>query len=172
MPPARLLIVLASALLLTGCGDLLSLHAIFTPQNQVFDPAIEGRWENKDNVLRVERSDDRYEATLQSKTDPAKVLYEVHLVDIAGIRFADLLPEDQIGHMILRVQVSPQQLRLAFLDSEWLRKRVPHEEADINRLGTQAVLTGSQTQVRAMVAKYAREPKAYGKDEVVFERSK
>jgi hypothetical protein len=173
MPHARVLIALAAALVATGCGDLLSLHALFTPQNQVFDPAIEGRWQNPDDVLQVERSGDRYDVVLQSKKDASeKVKYEVHLVDINGVRFADLLPEDQIGHMFLRVHVAGEQLHLAFLDSEWLRKRVPHEEADTNRIGKQAVLTASTPQVRAMVAKYSREPKAYDEHEVVFDRAK
>jgi hypothetical protein len=74
--------------------------------------------------------------------------------------------------MFLRVQVTSEQLRLAFLDSEWLRKRVPHEEADTNRIGKQAVLTVSTPQVRALVAKYAREPRAYDEHEVVFDRAK
>jgi len=173
MPHARVLIALAAALVATGCGDLLSLHALFTPQNQVFDAAIEGRWQNPDNVLLVERSGDRYDVVLQSQKDSAEnVKYEVHLVNIDGIHFADLLPEDQIGHMFLRVQATREQLHLAFLDSEWLRKRVPHEDADTNRIGKQAVLTISTPQVRAMVAKYAREPKAYDEHEVVFDRLK
>ena len=172
MRPAPVLLALAG-LLLTGCGDLLSLHALFTPQNQVFDGLIEGQWENSDNVLLVERSGDRYDATLQSRHDPAdKTQFEVHLVDIAGVRFADLLPEDQIGHMILKVQTVDSRLRLSFLDSEWLRQRVKHEEAEVGRGNKQAVLTERTPQLRALVAKYAREPQAYDKDDVVFEHAK
>ena len=62
-----------------------------------------------------------------------KVNYEVHLVDINGVRFADLLPEDQIGHLILKVLVADGRLRISFFDSEWLRQRVPHEEADMGK---------------------------------------
>jgi hypothetical protein len=173
MPHTRVLIALAAALVATGCGDLLSLHALFTPQNQMFDPAIEGRWQNPYDVLQVERTGNRYDVVLQSKKDPSeKVKFEVHLVDINGVRFADLLPEDQIGHMFLSVHVTSGQLHLAFLDSDWLRKRVPHEDADTNRIGKQAVLTASTPQVRAMVAKYARDPQAYDEHEVVFDRAK
>ena len=32
--------------------------------------------------------------------------FEVHLVDIAGVRFADILPNDGIGHMFARVRVA------------------------------------------------------------------
>ncbi len=173
VPHARVLIVLSAGLLATGCGDLVSLHALFTPQNQVFDAAIEGQWENKDDALLVERSGDRYDVTLQPKgIGSDKVKYEVHLVDIHGMRFADLLPEDQIGHMILKVLVADGRLRISFFDSKWLRQRVPHEEADMGRGTQQAVLTERTPQLRTLVAKYAREPKAYDEDEIIFERSK
>ena len=173
IPRAGTLISLAACLLTTGCGDLLSLHALFTEQDRVFDAAIEGRWEEEDDVLVVERSGDRYAATLKSKRDPSETVnYEVHLVDINGVRFADLRPEDQIGHMFLRVQVTGDQLRIAFLDSEWLRQRVAHEEADIEAGRKQAVRTARTPELRSLVAEYAREPRAYDKDEAVFRRAK
>lgn len=173
MPHAGVLIVLSAGLLATGCGDLVSLHALFTPQSQVFDAAIEGRWENQDNTLLVQRSGAQYDVTLQSKQDPSdKDKYEVHLVDINGMHFADLLPEDQIGHMILKVQAADGRLRISFFDSEWLRQQVAHEEADAGGDKKQAVLTQSTAQLRALVAKYARELKAYDKNEVAFERAK
>jgi hypothetical protein len=169
MPLFRVLIAVAACVLASGCGDLLSLHALFTSQSQVFDPAIEGRWENQDDALLVERSGDRYDVILQSRKDPSdRVKYEVHLVDISGVRFADLLPEEQIGHMFLKVQAAEGRLRMSFFDSEWLRQRVTHEQAEIGGGRTRAVLTLRTAQLRALVAKYARDPRAYDKDEVIF----
>ena len=52
-------------------------------------------------------------------------------MNIGGVRFADLLPFDSIGHMFLKVRVTEGQLRFAFFDSEWLRKRISHEETDL-----------------------------------------
>ncbi|MCX6637584.1 MAG: hypothetical protein NT090_21230, partial [Acidobacteria bacterium] len=72
MRKAVILAVLGSALLMTGCGDLLSLHPLYTAQDRVFDAALEGRWEDDDNLLTVERSGDTYEVVLLSKKDPSE----------------------------------------------------------------------------------------------------
>jgi hypothetical protein len=164
--PAFILAALWSA----GCGDLLSMHSLHTRQDQVFDTAIEGRWESDDNILEVRRAGDAYQVTLQAKKvsePPTK--FEMHLVDVSGVRFADLLPEDHLGHMLLRVRLAESQLRVDFFDSKWLRERVPHEEADIENFRKQSVLTQSTPQLRSLVAKYAREPKAFA-DETVFRK--
>jgi len=161
-----------SCLFLAGCGDLLSLYALYTPSTAVFDAAYEGKWENKDDTVVVERSENRYEVTLTAKyqgAEPGK--FEMHLVDLHGVRFADLLPEDHIGHMLLKVKVEGQRLHLAFLDSDWLRGHVPHEQSDIDHDRKQAVLVQPTPQLQKLVAKYALDERAYDK-EVVFERGK
>ena len=167
------LAVLALALVACGCGDLLSLHALHTAQDRVFDPAIEGRWENDDQLLTVERTGDLYQAKLQSRREPETEPrdYHVHLVDIAGVRFANVLWTEAVGHMIVRVRVADGQMHLAFFDSKWLRDRVPHEEADVNNGAKQAVLTLPTPRLRALVAKYAREPGAYDARELVYRRA-
>jgi hypothetical protein len=155
-----------------GCGDLVSLHALHTRQNQVFDVAVEGRWENDDNTLEVRRDDDAYKIMLQGRrTSEPPTEFEMHLVDVSGVRFADLLPADHLGHMILRVRVAEGQLHVDFFDSKWLRERVPHDEADIENFRKQSVLTQPPSQLRSLVAKYVREPKAFG-DEVVFRKAR
>ena len=91
---------------MVGCGDLLSLHALYTTQDHVFDAALEGRWENEDDRLLVQRDGDLYNVIWQSKKNPSdSAKYEVHLVDINGVRFADALWVEAIGHMFLRVRV-------------------------------------------------------------------
>ena len=77
------------------------------------------------DLLTVERSGDAYEVVLQSKKDASeKQTYEMHLVNIGGIRFADILPTGGIlGHMFLKVRVGEGELRIAFFDSAWLRER-------------------------------------------------
>jgi hypothetical protein len=172
----RILALLVAAMLTAGCGDLLSLHALYTAQDNAVDPALVGKWENKDDVLLIERfsrlASDFYEVKLQSKKDPSESKkYEVRLVNIGGVRFADLLSADIIGHMILRVRVSGDQLDFAFFDSEWLRERIPHEKVDLANNRKQAVLTAKTPELRNLVAKYASEPKAYD-EEVTFRRAK
>jgi hypothetical protein len=166
-------LLLALTLSITGCGDLLSLHALYTQADNVFDATLEGRWETDEDLLLVQRKGDLYELTAHSKKDDPSESdkYEMHLVDIKGVRFADLLGHDSVGHMFLKVQVAEDQLRIAFFDSEWLRQRIPHEEADIDNGKKLAVLTVNTPQLRSLVGKFAREPKAYD-DGMIFRRAK
>src|SRR5436309_1927353 len=101
MRDITVLAAFGTALLMIGCGDLLSLHPLYTGQDRMFDTMLEGRWEsNGDDLLFVDRAGDAYEVTLQSKKDPSEQSkYEARLVDIGGIRVADLIPMDAIGHM-------------------------------------------------------------------------
>ncbi|MBK5292674.1 MAG: hypothetical protein JJE04_13470 [Acidobacteriia bacterium] len=55
-----ILALLGAGLLNTGCGDLLSLHSLYTAQDDVVDPALEGKWENKEEFVIVERATDCY----------------------------------------------------------------------------------------------------------------
>jgi hypothetical protein len=162
--------LLGCSVFLAGCGDLLSLYALYTPNSAVFDASYEGKWENKDNVVTVMRADGRYEVALSAKGPASETSkFEMHLVDLHGVRFADLLPEDHIGHMILRVKVEGQRLHVAFMDSDWLRGHVPHEQSDVDHDRKQAVLIQRTPQLAKLVAKYALEERAYDK-EIVFER--
>jgi hypothetical protein len=52
-----------------------------------------------------------------------------------------------------------------------LRDRVPHEEADVNNGAHAAVWTAPTRQLRAVVAKYVQEPKAYDSVEPVYRRA-
>lgn len=166
----RALAILVTVLLLTGCEELFSLHGLYTPEGVVMDAALEGRWENDDNQLVIEREDDFYAVTLLSRKN-SSVRYEAHLVDIDGVHFADVRKVGTIGHIFLRVCMTDGELHLAFFDSEWLRERLPHEEADVEHGKTRAVLTVSTSHLRTMVARFAREARAYDGKELVFRRS-
>ncbi len=168
---AVILAVIGPALFMTGCGDLLSLHPLYNAQDRVFDAALEGRWEDDDNLLTVERSGDAYEVVLRSKKDPSEhQTYEMHLVNIGGVRFADILPTGGVlGHMFLKVRASASELRIAFFDSAWLRERIPHEPVLVAGNNRQAVLIARTPELRIQVEKFAAAPQAYD-DELKYRR--
>jgi len=167
-------LVITLAVTMAGCGELFSLHALFTARDQVFDPALEGSWENDDTRLVVEhvveRVGDLYRVITKDKRDPSDVVkYEVHLGVVNGVRFADLRQSDTIGHMFARVRTGDGELRLAFLDTKWLRDQVPHEDADVDDGKPLAVLTISTERLRQLVGRLASEPRAFD-TEIVFHR--
>ena len=108
MRKALLLTALSSALFTSGCGDLLSLHPLYTEQDRVLDPALEGRWENADNLLTVTRDEIAYQVTLTPRTSPSQPQeFEMRLLDLGGVRMADIIPTDgMLGHMFLKVRVA------------------------------------------------------------------
>ena len=164
--------VILAALLGTGCGDLLSLHPLYGDKDRVFDPAFEGRWEKDDVLVLVNRTESAYHVVMQSKTDASdKSEFEAVLVDVKGIRFVDVVQEDNVGHMFLKARVADDRLLFAFFDSKWLRQRIAHENAEIARGRKQAVLTARTPQLKKLVEQYAAEPKAYD-DEIVLRREK
>jgi hypothetical protein len=162
---------LLATLLNCGCGDLLSLHPLYTAQDRVLDPALEGRWENADNLLTVTRDGIAYQVTLQPKTSPSQPQeFEVRLLDLGGVRMADIIPTDgMLGHMFLRVRVAGGELRFAFLDSAWLRQRIGYEDVHVAKGNTQAVLIARTPELRKQVKKYVAAAQAYD-DELVYRR--
>lgn len=163
-------LLLAMAVATTACGDLLSLHGLYTPERQVFDSTLEGAWEREDDRLFVQRSTDGYSVRAEDQRDASDVLrYEVHLADVNGVRFADLRQEDTIGHLLVRIRTVDGELHLAFLETAWLRDRIPHENADVERGHTRTVLTIPTEKLRELVSRFALEPRAYG-GELFFRR--
>ncbi|HEY6211406.1 MAG TPA: hypothetical protein VIW45_03935 [Vicinamibacterales bacterium] len=162
--------LLATIACASACGDLLSLHALYTSTDRVTDPTIEGTWTNDDDRVTVQRDGDGYRVVQKNIKDPTDTAaFYVRLVDLAGVRFADLVQEDTLGHMIVRLRVADGKLRIAFLDSKWLRDRVPHEDALIRPTQPRAVVTLRTAQLRQLVTRYANEPKAFD-EELVFHR--
>ena len=166
----RVFTLLAISLLLCGCGDLLSLHGLYTSGGTLLEPALEGQWINDTDRLTVSREGTVYQVSLQPLRNPShESKFELRIVDINGTRFADIIPDEGFGHMFLKVQLSVGQLRVAFFDSDWLRQRIPHEDADETGGKKQAVWTARTPELRKVVEKYASEPRAFG-EEIVFRR--
>src|SRR5215467_9922630 len=91
---------LTAALLLCGCGDLLSLHGLYTSGGTLLEPAIEGEWVNDTDRLSVSRESTVYQVSLQPLKNPShESKFELRIVDINGTRFADIIPDDGFGHM-------------------------------------------------------------------------
>jgi hypothetical protein len=128
---ARLLAVfIVFCLPLCACPSY-SLHPLYTDEDAVVEPALEGTWSmdsDDDTDLVFEKSGDN-EYSLSISCPDQKVLqnYKVHLVRLQGQMFMDLIFEDQTvegtkveepvgafhAHMILKVNISGDDLAYA-----------------------------------------------------------
>ena len=94
-----------------------------------------------------------------------------HLVDVDSVRLADVIREETVGRMFVRVRLVGDHLHLSFFDSEWVRNRIPHDTAGVAQGQKPAVLTTGTREVQRLVARFAREPMAYDGTELVHRRS-
>jgi len=100
----------------------------------------------------------------------------LHEVRLGDIRFLDITSKDTPSlalpaHMIARVWMEKEELRIQVLDSEWLRQKirdtgVPHLEVE----DEQVILTAPTQDLQKFVLLYAAEPKAYESDIGKFRR--
>lgn len=171
-----LAIALAAAALTIGCGPTLAVHPVYTDKDLVSDLPLEGQWKETDDqeVWTVHKFGNGFEASAEGTSDPEKVL--LHVARLGEFRFLDIASKDTPSlaipaHMIARVWMEKEELRLQVLDSEWLRQKIrdtgaPHFEAE----DEQVILTAPTPDLQKFVLLYAAEPKAYESDVGKFRR--
>jgi hypothetical protein len=171
-----LLVALAVATLMTGCGPTLSLHPLYTDKDLVSDLPLEGKWTDAEaeEVWAVRKSGDGYEATSPGASDPEKV--EIHVVRLGELRFLDITSKGSPslavpGHMFAKVWMAGEELRIQVLDCDWLKQKIresgfPHVELE----DEQVILTAPTPELQKFALLYAAEPKAFGSDMGKFHR--
>lgn len=183
----NLLILVVFVLSASGC--LRSVHKLYTENDLVYEPALEGQWEEGEGKSLWTFTRDgqkRYELLYRQRvtdqnvpgrgdfTVPAK--FEAHLVRLGKHLFLDLFPKDVVSrndlfavhvipaHTFSRVELSKSTLRLAMLDHEWFKRMI-----DEGRLAVmyeeiekgQYVLTAKTPDIQKLVVTYAEDPDAF-----------
>ena len=169
MKLTSMLLVLAGALILTGCDTpaLLSLEPVVTGQDAAFDPTLLGTWEaDHGNDLCIIRRDGDTGYAITHVSGGSVRQFSARLFCVGEASVLELTPEGtddfQIaGHAVVRIWTGGGTLRWAYLDTEWLRKQAAQllpNRADDKRM----VLTAPGAAVRAFMAKYGIDDKAHG----------
>jgi hypothetical protein len=150
MKPPLLLLIAFACLLLAGCPSY-SLYPLYTDQDAVSEPALEGAWSNsevsdKKELVFQKSSDHEYDLTTVHPDTKVTQTYKVHLVRLGTQMFMDLIADDQtinganleapIGtvptHVILKVKVSGDDFAYATLEDEAVRKQHASGGAGLN----------------------------------------
>ncbi|MGA3024433.1 MAG: hypothetical protein ABSF98_06670 [Bryobacteraceae bacterium] len=163
-----LTLLLAGTLLLTGCGDLMSLESIATKDNTVFDKALLGTWtDNKDSLCVVGPADPGYNIAWIGTGDTGdKTLLEGRLVKMGDQRVLDVWGADPgafsvPAHVFLRVRISGGTMELRFLDSEWLQQRVRQSSLAYSVFGEgHPIITAPPAQVRTFLQEFGLKEEA------------
>jgi hypothetical protein len=149
----RLLLFLVSILAclpLLGCPSY-SVHPLYSDQDAVVEPALEGTWVSPDSSDKGEMTfkkvgDHEYSMTACDPDLKVSQTYKVHLVHLEGQLFMDLVFDEQtlngaslndpIGvlamHVILKTKISGDDLAWAALEDDAIRKQNPTAGAPLD----------------------------------------
>src|SRR5690242_18355565 len=171
----RLRRIAAASLLLCGLALLAScvtysIHPLYDERTSMFESGLVGTWVDASDPSRpakivfAQDEGNSYRASYQDPDrDSAGVsLYDVHLVKLDGKVFLDAVQtgirvgdrdydaEGIASHLIARVLLDGDKLRLDFLDDDWLQKgfatktiALAHETTGSGGLDNGIVLTAS-----------------------------
>ena len=166
MKALPLLLILACACLaLTGCPAY-SLRPLYTEQDAVMEPALEGDWATprpEDTEVSTFRRSEGHAYALSVFHPDTKVQenYTVQLVRLEGQTYMDLMAEDQriggtkldglIGliptHVILKVKISGDDLAFATWEDDAIRKQGPGTAGLDHQMVEGGVLVTAPTEV-------------------------
>jgi hypothetical protein len=162
-------------LLILFVGCIPSLHALYTDQDVIYDPALLGTWytgEGQSNFVFARADDKSYKAVYTDK-DGKTGEFTIHLLELKNTKFLDFYPiGDSItqsdfykGHLVpahsfMRVDAIGPKLILCDMDYDWMKKyleanptALAHELIDENSSGSdkELVLTASTADLQAFV---------------------
>ncbi len=144
------LIPILACLPLIGCPAY-SVHPLYTDQDAVVEPALEGTWVSPDpgdkEELTFKKVGDRdYSMTFFSPDTKVSQNYNVRLVRLGSQLFMDLIAHDQTitgvklddsfgviaTHVILKVKISGDDLAYAALEEDAITKQNPKGGAPLD----------------------------------------
>jgi hypothetical protein len=164
MKPLILSLVMAGALTLSGCSTLVSLNPFVTAEQAVMDPALLGIWTEPDgkDMYWIRQDGNGYRIRYGSDTE--SVDFKARLMVAGEVKVLDLVSanEDPFQvpvHTAVRVWTGDNTLRIAFLQSDWLKEQAKHQLPFVPA-ADRTLLTAPGDAVRAFLAKAGADPKA------------
>jgi len=142
----------------------------------VFDAALPGAWVGHDDLFfsgawMFEKSGDNAFAETRTREGEQPERYDIHLVRLGQVLFLDASCQDETvsTHILGRVWIEGDVLRIALLDEDWLKGAITKKEVavayeqlgDENDQGGQIVLTASTEDLQDFMVKRAKSDKAF-----------
>ena len=169
MKTMMMLLMPAAAVLMTGCGSMLSVLPLSSGENVVQDPRLIGTWQDEkgENIMVVRPGEDKaYDVIYASTNDSSAVMrFEVQLVQLKEFRFLDIVRSTDgwsiPGHNFAKVSLEGDQVKISFFDSDWLKEQILGERPAARQKHELVILRDNPAGLQEMVAKYANEPRAF-----------
>jgi hypothetical protein len=167
----QLALAVAGTLMCTGCSDMISLHPFVTDGEAVQDARLLGVWVDgsgdKEPIYIIRQDGNGYTIGRSDNDSPAIYKLKAKMLKVGDARILDLTPADEdafqiAAHTPLRVWLEGATLRMAFLDSKWLRDHASAELA-VEQMGDRLLIMSPQENVTRFLMTYGGDERAYGK---------
>jgi hypothetical protein len=127
MRPLALSLVMASAVALSGCSTLVFLNPFVEDEQAVMDPALLGTWASQDgkDTYWISQNGSTYNIRMADESDVFE--FKARLMVSGDVKLLDMVvanedPWQLAVHTAVRVWTKGSTLRVAFLQSDWLRQ--------------------------------------------------
>jgi hypothetical protein len=165
MKHLALSLVLACAITLTGCSSLVSLNPFVTEAQAVMDPALLGVWtnENGKETYLVRQEGTGYSIRYFPDSSDS-YQFKARLMVADGVKLLDLVSANEDSfqinvHTPVRVWTEGSKLRIAFLESRWLKEQASKQLPTVPAKD-RTLITAPSEAARSFLAKVGADPKA------------
>jgi hypothetical protein len=172
MKPLALSLVLAGALMLAGCSTLVSLNSFVTDEQAVMDPALLGTWTDADgtNTYTITQDGAGYAIRYVSGSSDA-YQFKARLMVSGDLKLLDLVSANEDAwqlpvHTPVRVWTEGSTLRVAFLESDWLKEQASQQVPAVPA-EDRTLITAPSDAVREFLMRTAGDPQACDEPEVL-----
>ena len=172
MKPLVLSLALASAITLTGCSTLVSLNPFVTDEQAVMDPALLGMWTNQDGTATYWIRQDGAGYSICYSCDSSDAYrFKARLMVAGDVKLLDLVSANEDAwqlavHTPVRIWTEGSTLRLAFLETDWLKEQALEQLATVPT-NDRTLITAPGEAVRNFLVKIGADPKACDEPEVL-----
>jgi hypothetical protein len=161
-------------LLLSGCGDLLSVQPLATAETAVFDAGLTGEWSCADTnckgvslLIRAGSAEKKdYDFLWIPEDSEGALRLKGQLVKVGDRLVFDLIPRMRPdlmlpGHSFILVEKTADGVKFHWLDSGWLRSRVTSQDGLAHAMvDDKPVITAGSAEINAFLAKFGLDAQA------------
>lgn len=159
-------------LLLAGCPAR-SLFPLFSTKDIVFNPSLLGTWSDSgaNETYTFQRSGEKsYNVIFFEQQSGNTTVYRAQLGRLGKLWFLDSYPakgpQDYHlipAHIISRISLNGDTLRIASLESDWLRQMIDSRELEIEhvRIDGDVILSASTEALKDLVQRFAEDSDAF-----------
>ena len=184
------------------CSCIPSIHQLYTKETLRFEESLIGSWAEVGSADTTSLSSpdlagprgERWQfkkgnglnySLTHTDPDGHSADFEIHLVEIAGLRFLDFFPAGDENdnnewweyhrwpmHTFAKIAIEPKQVAISMMNHEWIESLIKESKVRIKheKVGDEIVITAPTRELQKFMAKYGNEEKAF-LDPIILHRS-